>query len=184
MSKDHISETEVWKPIPAHPGYEASNLGRIRGLDRTITTKRGVMKPFKGRIMKPSDCLPKGYLTIGFGAKKRRCLHILVLEAFVGPCPDGHESAHEDGNPRNNRIDNLTWKTPKQNNADKKKHGTNLEGELCPWSLLNNQQAIAVKQMLADGHSILVIANHFHVNRSVIQRIKLGHSYKSAFIKG
>jgi hypothetical protein len=50
----------------------------------------------------------------------------LVLTAFVGPCPGGHQAGHLDGNPLNNRLTNLAW-TPRRRRAAakrkaKKKH--------------------------------------------------------------
>ena len=53
-----------------------------------------------------------------------RYTHRLVLEAFVGQCPDGMECAHENGDSTDNRLSNLSWKTPSANNLDKQRHGT------------------------------------------------------------
>jgi hypothetical protein len=53
----------------------------------------------------------------------------LVLLAFVGPCPDGMECCHTNGNRTDNRLTNLRWDTPKANAADKRAHGTHPEGE-------------------------------------------------------
>lgn len=44
--------------------------------------------------------------------------------AFVGPCPDGMEVCHNDGNPENNRVENLRYGTRSDNMRDKRKHGT------------------------------------------------------------
>lgn len=33
----------------------------------------------------------------------------------MGPCPEGHQAAHLDGNKLNNHISNLAWVTPKEN---------------------------------------------------------------------
>lgn len=56
-------------------------------------------------------------------------VHRLVLEAFVGPCPPGMECRHfPDRDPTNNRLDNLSWATRKQNMEDKASHGTNRKG--------------------------------------------------------
>ncbi|HSW46021.1 MAG TPA: HNH endonuclease [Phycisphaerae bacterium] len=35
----------------------------------------------------------------------------LMLEAFVGPCPPAHRTFHLNGNPLNNRLSNLAWKS-------------------------------------------------------------------------
>jgi hypothetical protein len=41
--------------------------------------------------------------------------HQLVLEAFVGPRPPGQEVNHKDGNPSNNRLENLEYVTKSEN---------------------------------------------------------------------
>lgn len=41
------------------------------------------------------------------GTMKNYYVHRAVLEAFVGPCPPNHEACHIDGNPGNNRLENL-----------------------------------------------------------------------------
>lgn len=59
------------------------------------------------------------------GSKKAEFrIHRLVLETFIGPCPNGMEGCHNDGNPLNNHLDNLRWDTHKKNVEDSIKHGT------------------------------------------------------------
>lgn len=58
----------------------------------------------------------------------RRFIHHLVLETFVGPCLDGMQCCHWDGNFKNNNLKNLRWDTPKANHADKIRHGTVKRG--------------------------------------------------------
>lgn len=50
-------------------------------------------------------------------------VHILMLETFIGPRPDGMECCHEDGNPLNNMLTNLRWDTPVGNAKDTKRLG-------------------------------------------------------------
>jgi hypothetical protein len=47
----------------------------------------------------------------------------LVLEAFVGPCPDGLEACHWDDDPTNNRLSNLRWDTSIANKRDMARNG-------------------------------------------------------------
>lgn len=54
----------------------------------------------------------------------------LILETFVGPCPEGMECCHNNGNPEDNRLENLRWDTRSNNHLDKIKHGT-MPHEAC-----------------------------------------------------
>jgi len=43
--------------------------------------------------------------------QKHRSVHSLVLEAFVGPRPEGMDGCHENDVPWDNRLSNLKWDT-------------------------------------------------------------------------
>lgn len=115
--------TEQWKPIPGWEGlYEVSTLGQVRGVDRIDASGRrwiGKMRRPKphGRGYK-QVVLWRGGRPSGFG------IHRLVLEAFVGPAPEGMQGCHNDGNPGNNSLANLRWDTPSANQLDSVAHGT------------------------------------------------------------
>lgn len=56
-------------------------------------------------------------------------VHRLVLEAFVGPCPEGMQACHNNGNKLDNRPENLRWDTGSNNCQDRRRHGTALLGK-------------------------------------------------------
>jgi len=56
-----------------------------------------------------------GHLTVACGKGNSRYVHILVLEAFVGPTPKGKECLHANDVPWDNRWDNLRWGTRSEN---------------------------------------------------------------------
>ena len=60
-------------------------------------------------------------MAVGIGGTKY--IHRLVLEAFVGPCPEGMETCHNNGVRTDNRLENLRWDTSSANNDDIVKHG-------------------------------------------------------------
>ncbi len=84
---------EVWKDIPGYEGYyQASSLGRIRSLDRTVLTTNGQDRFYKGRIIK-GNVDKDGYRrttlkknNIGRTFKFSQ----LVAMAFLGHKPNGH----------------------------------------------------------------------------------------------
>ena len=104
---------EVWKPIPGYEGwYEVSDQGHVR------TFRRGA----NGRLLKPGR-MPQGHLSVALGRGNSQCVHKLVLLAFVGPAPDKHECCHNNGDPADNRLENLRWGTRSENIKDAYAHG-------------------------------------------------------------
>lgn len=116
---------EEWRPIPGHPEYEVSNQGRVKSWRKY----NGGPAP---RIRKPVASGRMGHLYVQLATAPcesvRRPVHQLVLEAFVGPRPDGMVTRHLDGNPTNNHLDNLAYGTPRENTADMFRHGTYVNG--------------------------------------------------------
>ena len=110
---------EVWKPIPIADGYEASSLGRIRSVTRTIADGR----VFSGRILKPWIA-GEGYFYVALGKSLKMGVNRAVAMAFHGMPEDGMEAAHLDGLKANNRKDNLVWATHSENEQHKRLHGT------------------------------------------------------------
>ena len=110
---------EIWKAIPGYEGlYEVSDQGNVR------TFRRGA----NGRLLKPGR-MPQGHLSVALGRGNSQCVHKLVLLAFVGPAPDRHECCHNNGNPADNRLENLRWGTRSDNIRDAVRHGTWLTPE-------------------------------------------------------
>ena len=124
--------TEEWRPVVGYEQfYEVSNLGRVRSLPRTVTIRGGGTSRRDGRIRKLTTH-PRGHLIVSLRApgQKMFCakVHRLVLEAFVGPCPDGMECCHNNGDPADNRVENLRWGTHTENIHDRRRHHTNRNG--------------------------------------------------------
>ena len=58
------------------------------------------------------------------GHRNSVAIHQLVAETFIGPCPIGQEVRHMDGDRMHPYKDNLAYGTRRENNNDKKRHGT------------------------------------------------------------
>lgn len=121
---------EIWLPVVGYESYyEVSNIGRVRSKDRLVRTG-GRTAVRRGKMLSPYPV--KGYksnymalmLTVN-KKRKRHKIHHLVLEAFVGPRPDGTECCHHDDNPFNNHLDNLRWDTHSANMLDQSRNGRN-----------------------------------------------------------
>jgi len=160
-SKKQVNQIEIWKPVPDLNYYEVSSHGRVRSLDRVqhINNRWGgtTKRVLKGRILSGKKH-PNGsgitYLVIYVGDKKEIYLNRAVCSAFHGnPPTDKHEAAHLDGNPLNNRPDNLAWKTPKENSADKIIHGTSGKGSKNSRAILDEAKAVEIIKRYSSGES-------------------------------
>ncbi len=109
---------ERWKPVVGYPGYEVSDLGRVRSIDREVHTKKG-WRRYKGKLLSPGPTGKFGHLTVALGKGNSQYVHVLVLTAFVGECPPGCESLHGDSDPSNNKLSNLRWGTKGDNMRDR-----------------------------------------------------------------
>lgn len=168
---------ERWLPVVGWEGlYEVSDLGKIRSLPRVGVRIRRI---YSGVPVKPQTA-PNGYLTVylnGVGrARKRAYLHRIVLEAFVGPAPDEHECAHNDGDKRNCRLSNLVWKTRLENVADKFLHGSQPIGESCYNSVLTEKRIRIIRS--STGASDAELGKRFGVGPATIYKVRHRISWK------
>lgn len=110
---------EYWRPVKGFEGlYEVSSAGQVRSLPRGRSAGCAALRPGANR---------RGHLHVTLSAgnvQTTRYVHKLVAEAFIGPCPDGQEVRHWDGNPANNTVGNLRYGTRAENLLDAVRHGT------------------------------------------------------------
>ena len=111
---EDLNMDEEWRDIPNYPGYQASNLGRIRS---TKNKEIKVLKQFEKLY---------GYYKVNLfinGVSNTMSVHRLVLMSFNGLPMKGEECDHINRNPSDNRIENLRWVTRSQNALNKKPYG-------------------------------------------------------------
>ena len=161
-----MCEFDVTKPIPNWPGYLATPDGQI-------------LDSFDGHILHQSPSGPCGYPTVNLirdDKRHRPYVHRLILQAYDGPCPDGMECRHLDGDVTNNDLKNLRWGTHKQNTQDMVRHGTchlmGRQGEDHPTSRLSNQERRRIHSSYREGGCTQQeLAGRFDVSPATIARI-------------
>lgn len=167
------------KAIPGFDGYYVGRDGTIWS-DRSASTRRdslGVMRlrrrelhPIRPRLVGHNR---PGYLCVflrrlGVRKETRLRVHRLVLEAFIGPRPEGMVGCHNDGNPLNNAVENLRWDTPKANSADRATHGTLLLGRELHSAKLSEDDVREIRRLRAAGEQYKPIAERFGVTKQAI----------------
>ena len=157
--------SEEWRQVPGFCDFEVSSLGRLR-------SPRWGGEPREGRVDKTT-----GYRRILLTNRARFYVHYLVVLAFVGPRPERHQVAHENGCRTDNRLENLSYKTCRGNNADKLRHGTYLCGERVPGHKLTKQDVEKMRQMRADGASFDALGKLFGVHPMHACRVVAGRRW-------
>lgn len=109
-------------------------MGRIRSY-RTKGYGRDIFTQVP-RFMSTNSKQAGSYLQVGLmrdGQRHVFRVHKLVLNAFVGPAPaDKPHGRHLNGNPQDNRLENLAWGSAKENYEDSVRHGTAYLGVRAP----------------------------------------------------
>lgn len=171
------SAPEQWRPVPGLPGYEASSLGRIRSLDRERPAG-GALRRYAGRVLRPRPKPGSGYFSVYSDGGRYATVNRAVAAAFHGPAPsDEHEAAHLDGNPANNRPSNLAWKTPAENEADKRLHGTAPIGSKNGRAKLHEADILTILLRYAGGDTAPELALAFGVSPRAILNVVAGKSW-------
>lgn len=184
-------ENEIWKDIPEFNGfYQASNMGRIRSVDREKYVESNnqysyysSIRNLKGAVRKPSiDKYGYYFVSLNKNGKKKKCLiHRLVFEAFNGSISEGLQVNHINEIKTDNRLSNLNLMTAKEN----VNWGT--RNEKCSKKLKNrkDQSKIVIQLNNNDGvikewNSLSEIQRELGYNKSNILKACNG-KYKQAY---
>src|SRR3990167_3477636 len=124
--------------IPGFSGYFAGSDGRIWsrfpcGGRRWPPCRE--LKPSLGR-----DGYLGATLALAGGGRKKKPVHVLVALTFFGQRPDGLVVTHMNGCKTDNRLENLSYRSWRENALDKNRHGTMLVGAKNPRSKVTEAQ--------------------------------------------
>lgn len=127
------------------------------------------------RVLKPG-VKPDGrlHVTLFSGGRRLFPVHHLVLLAFVGPCPAGHEACHRDDKPANNTVGNLRWDTHAKNYLDAVRNGrarrpATRRGTEAKHALLDVDKVRLARGLRGSGLSYAKIAKRLGVSRKTAE---------------
>lgn len=177
MSADQ--STTEYRESPLYPGYRF-------GSDGSFWTKRkrgngGGKLYAEWRQMRPTRSNKHGHLGVQiFPSGEWRLAHRLILEIFVGPCPEGMEARHfPDPDPTNNAVANLSWAPHKVNMGDRVTHKTLCRGTRNHLAKLTDD---LVRSIRADWDAGTVtqisLAKRYGVSQALISRIVRRETWK------
>lgn len=125
------------RPIPGFAGYLITSDGKVIQ-PPGILWHRSQWKALKQVVSKEGIITPTyygKYPIVYLQDRRRRAVECrighLVLEAFVGPKPEGTGCLHRNDDPSDNRLENLYWGTPAENARDRILNGKQKFG--APW---------------------------------------------------
>ena len=157
-------DEELWKPICNWPGYEVSNMGRVRSYKKRAQggwviadTPQTILSPYipkkpplHSRVMLHND------------KPRFVSIRILVAEAFLGEKPKGTYTFTKDGNARNCRADNLVYLTKSE-----------------ALTRLTEETVLDIRKRAAEGEMYTEIAEEYGLSDSTVRFCAIGKTYKS-----
>jgi len=165
-----------FKQVINFPGYYINKQGRLWSAPKGRSNK-------KGKYLKPGTINEHFHVGLQRDGKQfSRYIHRLVLETFIGPCPEGMECRHLNGNSRDNNLSNLQWGTHKENGLDIVRHGSlkgKSIGEKSGRTKFTEQDVRTIVYMYSTGTFLQrEIAEIYSVSRSTIEYIVTKRNWK------
>ncbi|MES2156069.1 MAG: HNH endonuclease [bacterium] len=166
-----------FRHVPGWPGYAVTDTGEVWSCRRR---RWNGFDTCWHRIKTHPDWFKRQVFTIrgGRGIQKQAKVHQVVMWAFVGPCPSGMEVAHNDGDPTNNRLDNLRYDTRRGNHMDTFKHGTAVRGETHGMSKLTEPMVKEIRARLAAGETPAALAREYCLSNTAVLSILHRRTWK------
>lgn len=163
-------QAESWKPIAGVPGYEVSDLGRVRHGARVLRTRVDPYDGYRKISLRP---------TSRHGKSKNFRVHLLVARAFKGPTPRGYLVDHRDGDKGNAQLGNLEIVTCAENTRRAIRGGLQslARGERNGQSRLLEIDIPAIRRRRKLGWTLAKIAERHACSATTIARVLRGKTW-------
>lgn len=180
MSRE-TAPAERWVSIPNMSGYEVSDAGNIRSVERIVlrSSNRGsiTVKPRMLRLQTSKN----GYIRVVVrvdGKHKLLLPHRAVAMAFCPGYDTRKQVNHIDGDKANNRYTNLVWCTPAENCSHAVAVLKQRIGDKNHNARLSEKDVKVIRKRVANGEHQSVVANDFSITTSHANRIWLRKSWR------
>lgn len=164
--------------VPEFPDYVITTRGRIYKRDGRGGFKAIMPTPRRhsGHLL---VLLYRGEKTAKGRAKPYgRSVHRLVLEAFVGPCPEGMEARHLNGKEWENNLGNLKWGTRQDNIDDRPALHEQAQGIRKPNAILSESLVVQMRRRCRAGEFAINIAQSIGVKTGTAVAAIVGRTWK------
>lgn len=167
----------TYKDIDGFPGYRVGDDGSV--WSRRLPIRGGRMGSEWHRL---NPVPRRRYLRAGLWQNSKLhwvSVHKLVLEAFVGPCPDGMEGCHfPDPDRTNNAVSNLRWDTPAGNTADSMELDRIVKGSDHKDAKITEADVPVIRGLVAGGMSRRAVAKRYGLSNVCVNAIVNRTSWK------
>lgn len=160
-----------YRPVDGHPEYQIGDDGSLR------VRWHGDAWRHLSPVVKGNGYVAFSLAQSNGHAHSQVMAHLLVLNAFVGPCPPSMEALHDNGVRTDARLSNLRWGTHVENERDKQRHGKVPRGERNGNYKLTTADVVQIKTMRSRGVPRLQIARQFGVTPTAIYWIDKGRQW-------
>lgn len=171
---------EEWRSIPDFDGYQASSLGKIRGIDRLKQGRSG-LRLTRGQEMKQM-LNKKGYPEVRLrkNGTHTRLVHKLVASAFLVKPEGCTQINHINGIKTDNSIVNLEWVTNSENQLHAYKLGLqpSRAGEGNGRATLTDKKVTIIKELYNSGKGAKEVSEILGVSLYTVRAIIAGKTWK------
>lgn len=166
-----VQPVEEWRPIADWPDYAVSDFGRVKRIKKPYSGRGRV-----GAILKPRYSTGVQYPAVNLTRDRRPqhwFVHRLVAHVFLGPCPDGYEVNHRDGDKGNPRLSNLEYVTRSNNLRHAFENGMmSAQGEKNTRAILSDGDIRSIRAEYTGAYGqCAALARRYGVSHATMQDI-------------